>query len=439
MINYMDRLTLNQTAKRIKDELQLNNQGYGEIEFGFGVAFAFGALFMGWSVDRWNVRWLYPIALFGWSASGFATGFASSFTQLFACRVALGFFESGNWPCALRTTQRILRPAERTLGNSILQSGAAIGAVLTPLIVVQLVTGPGTWPYPFFVIGILGTGWVVLWLVSVRRQDLSFRPESRLASAEENDVDKASPPKFVSLIETVVKETRSFARVLRNRRFWVLVVLVVGINLTWHFFRVWLPLFLQEHHGYAEQTVQWFSTVYYMATDAGSLTAGFSALWLARKGISVHNSRVAVFGVCSLLTLLSLAVAYIEAGPLLIGLLLLLGFGALGLFPVYYSLSQDLTVQHQGKLTGTLGFTTWMVSAAMHPIVGAWLDQTKDWSRALALAGLPPVAGLIVLTVLWGPVRLHTAESMVGECETLDRTGLSSDVIEDASDKIRGQ
>ena len=44
MINYMDRLTINQTAGRVKEELRLNDQQYGSIEFAFGVAFAAGAL-----------------------------------------------------------------------------------------------------------------------------------------------------------------------------------------------------------------------------------------------------------------------------------------------------------------------------------------------------------------------------------------------------------
>ncbi|HMF13603.1 MAG TPA: MFS transporter [Gemmataceae bacterium] len=116
----------------------------------------------------------------------------------------------------------------------------------------------------------------------------------------------------------------------------------------------------------------------------------------------MHASRVAIYAVCCLLALLSFGVAHVERGPLLFALLVLLGFGALGVFPVYYSFSQELTVKDQGRLTGTLSFTTWMVSAVMHPIVGDWLDRTKDWPTALGLAGLPPFLGLIVLLIFWG-------------------------------------
>src|SRR5579872_3993160 len=76
MINYMDRLTVNLTAQRIKAELRLSNEQYGQVESGFGLAFALGALVFGVLADRWNVRWLYPAALLLWSVAGFATGFA---------------------------------------------------------------------------------------------------------------------------------------------------------------------------------------------------------------------------------------------------------------------------------------------------------------------------------------------------------------------------
>src|SRR5262249_53749971 len=128
MINYMDRLTVNAMSQRITDEFELNEKEYGQIEFAFGIAFAMGNLLAGYSGDRWNVRWLFPAAVVLWSGAGFVTGFAQSLFGLMACRFSLGLFESGNWPCALRTTQRILPPAERTMGNSLLQSGAAIGA-----------------------------------------------------------------------------------------------------------------------------------------------------------------------------------------------------------------------------------------------------------------------------------------------------------------------
>ena len=100
MLNYMDRQALAQQATEISRELKLNNEDYSRIESGFGLAFAVGGIVTGFLADRLSPRWLYPAVLLGWSAVGFATGWVTSFRELFVCRVLLGFFESGQWPCA---------------------------------------------------------------------------------------------------------------------------------------------------------------------------------------------------------------------------------------------------------------------------------------------------------------------------------------------------
>ena len=187
-----------------------------------------------------------------------------------------------------------------------------------------------------------------------------------------------------------------------TRRFWVCVLLVIMVNLTWHFFRAWLPLFLQEGHTYTMSDNNYFSIAYYSAADLGALAAGFATLYLARRGVSVHDGRLVVFLTCALLTSLSVVAAMLPQGPWLLGILVVIGFGALGLFPVYYSLSQELTVRHQGKITGTLGCITWLVSAGMHKLVGLWLDKTKDYSLVVALAGLAPLIAFVGLALFWG-------------------------------------
>lgn len=441
MLNYMDRLTLNQTAVRIKQEMSLDNRDYGHLESGFAFAFALGGLVFGWMADRWSVRWIYPAAILAWSAAGFSTGLATAFGGLLLCRFCLGLAEAGNWPCALRTTQHILPPSERSMGNSILQSGAALGAIVTPLLVMALVTGPGTWRYLFQAVGAVGVIWVALWLWRVRREDLAI-PQAKparslivilavLIGLLGLDVFvhlKAAEDPLVPLLVKVGVTTAGIVAVfvwLRHitsddttvprgvfvRRYWVLVVLVVTLNATWHFFRAWMPLFLQESHQYSEAEVQKFTVAYYVITDVGCLTAGYVTLLLAQRGLSVHWSRVLVFGACALLTTLSLAVAFLPAGPLLLGLLLVIGFAALGLFPNYYSFSQEITVQYQGKVTGSLGCTCWLSMSLLHELVGDSIQRTGSYSQAMALAGLLPLIGVAALVLFWGPVTTRARES----------------------------
>ena len=134
MINYMDRQTLANLSVRITEEFKLSQEEYGNIEFVFGWGFAIGSLAFGILADRISVRVLYPLVLLGWSAMGFITGVTDGYAAMLACRALLGFFEAGHWPCALRTTQCVLSRSDRMMGNSVLQSGASLGAIFTPLI-----------------------------------------------------------------------------------------------------------------------------------------------------------------------------------------------------------------------------------------------------------------------------------------------------------------
>src|SRR5262249_12842631 len=117
MLNYMDRLTLNLTATNILAYFQLDERDYGRLESAFAYAFALGAIIAGWMTDRWNVRGIYAAVVLAWSAAGFLTGLAQGFLGLLVCRFLLGLTEAGNWPCALRTTQRLVPPEQRSLGN----------------------------------------------------------------------------------------------------------------------------------------------------------------------------------------------------------------------------------------------------------------------------------------------------------------------------------
>jgi MFS family permease len=283
MLNYMDRMALNNMSVRITDELELTQERYGDLEFAFGLAFAAGSLCFGMLADRLSIRWLYPAVVVAWSLVGLLTGLAEGFGQMLACRTMLGFFEAGHWPCALRTTQALLAPERRMFGNSLLQSGGAIGAIVTPLVILALVgttQAAGAWRLPFLVIGGCGAIWVVAWLVLIG-------PEPALAGRAGGTAADARG------------WSAWWEACLGNRRFWALVPFVVGINLTWHLARAWLPKFLQQGRGLSEMQSLLFNSGYYVAADVGCIAAGAAGVWLARSGMSQFGARSLVATACS--------------------------------------------------------------------------------------------------------------------------------------------
>jgi ACS family hexuronate transporter-like MFS transporter len=111
---------------------------------------------------------------------------------------------------------------------------------------------------------------------------------------------------------------------------------------------------------------------------------------------------MAVFAMCTLLTATSTLVAVLPASWPLLATLLVVGFGSLGQFPMYYAFTQELSVSRLGRVTGTLSFLTWTSTALIQEPIGRWVDSTHSYSAVTFVAGLLPMIGLLALLLLWG-------------------------------------
>ena len=189
--------------------------------------------------------------------------------------------------------------------------------------------------------------------------------------------------------------------VVVSRRFGVTLVILFSIHTAWQFLRVWLPMFLQKGRGYSESSVLYFNSVYFAATDIGCIAAGAVSLWLARRGLTPHTAKCRVYLACSLLTALSVLVAALPKGWPLLATLLLVGAGALGVYPCYYSFVQELSSQHVGKLTGLIATLVWAISSPVHKYFGRHVDQTQSFDLGIAVVGMTPLVGYFALRLFW--------------------------------------
>lgn len=397
-LNYMDRVALNQTSVEVKKAFELNDNDWGTVEAAFSIAFALGTISAGWLVDRVGVYFVYPLLVVGWSVAGFMTGFATGFGSLLAFRFLLGLFEAGNWPCGIRTTRQVLPPDERPFGNSLFQSGTAIGAIVTPFVVLAClrIIGPTDaewWRWPFRFIGLFGLLWVVAWFAVAPRRMVDRPPTDEEA--------KAKTP---------------FSAIFRDRRFWLTVAVVIGVNSSWHTFRAWMPFYLRERRGYSAEDLQYFTIAYYLAADIGTWTVGLAVLAMTKGGRELHSSRMIGFAACVGLVLASVAIPFASDGYLLVAIFFVFAFGALGLFTAYFSLSQELSGAHQGKVTGTLGFINAIYLAAMYRIEGKVIHEigrgyeadgmaiheiARKYEPIFACAALPALVAFVLVWRYW--------------------------------------
>ena len=222
---------------------------------------------------------------------------------------------------------------------------------------------------------------MVLWILLVREQDLRpLPPGSRSTNAPQDD---------------------SFLAAVLSRRFAVLVFSGIAINVAWHLFRVWLPLFLRNGRGYSEEAMLDFNFAYHVATDVGCLAAGFLTAYLCRRGLTAVASRSVTFTACGILASIAAMIPLIPSGPLLFIAILTVGAGLLGVFPCNHAFSQEISRSHQGKITGLLATIIWLTTSPVHVVFGEYVKRTGGYDAALAAAGLLPLAAAAVLWVAW--------------------------------------
>src|ERR1700730_4713985 len=89
-INYIDRANLSVAAPLLKDELGLSASQLGVLFSAFFWTYACMQPLAGWLVDRFEVKWIFAVGFFVWSAATAFTGAMHTFTALLVIRVVLG-------------------------------------------------------------------------------------------------------------------------------------------------------------------------------------------------------------------------------------------------------------------------------------------------------------------------------------------------------------
>jgi MFS transporter, ACS family, hexuronate transporter len=444
VLNYMDRMTIVQVSGQIRAAFGITvYEDFGWVLSTFFMTYALFQVPAGYLVDRWDLRWSYAAAVAWWSLAAVATALVPSLGWLIVCRAVLGVGESFNWPCALRVTARVLPPADRGLGNGIFNSGAAVGAVATPLVVAILTPRYG-WRITFVIIGSAGFVWVAAWLFLVQGKErrLLAKPDR----AEDPSVGGGQPlsataraafgamivaalavaltaiwygpsaiwlgiavamlgPLLIGLLLPADQLpatgwAASLSEVVRHRRFWILVVVSISINICWHFLINWIPTYLKDERGLNEHTGNYLSAVTFLAADAGNLAGGWLSRRLVALGLSVVRARKLVMGVCTLMILVGPGVYFRQSDTSAMVLVSVMAAGTAAFMANYFAFTQDVSSRNTGLIVGYLGGLGNLFVARFQPIFGSIKDLTGSFTLNFLIVALAPVVGLACL--LWG-------------------------------------
>src|SRR5215207_658581 len=187
LINYIDRLTISVLAPVITRELGLSNTEFGGVVTWFLLAYTISQGVSGKLYDRVGTRLGFTVSIVTWSAAAAAHAFARGLTSLSALRFVLGFGEAGNWPGAAKAVAEWFPVRQRAFGMAIFNSGAAVGSIVAPPLIIWLQLRYG-WQTTFLFTGALGFCWLALWLVFYQTPD-----RHRWITDEERALIKEAP------------------------------------------------------------------------------------------------------------------------------------------------------------------------------------------------------------------------------------------------------
>jgi ACS family hexuronate transporter-like MFS transporter len=291
LINYIDRLTISVLAPVITKDLGLTNLEFGSIATWFLLAYTVSQALSGRLYDRIGTRLGFTVSIAVWSLAAMATATARSLFSLSFFRFILGAGEAGNWPGAAKAVAEWFPVKERAFGMAIFNSGAALGAVIAPPLIVFLQLRYG-WQSTFLVTGTLGLLWLPLWLSVYRGAPGEDQPPHP-PLAGKRTLECPSPARGRGWREAP-GEGVAWRDLLDHRQTWAIVLARFIVDPTWWLYITWLPKYLNDARGFSLTKIGLFAWIPYLAADIGSLLGGWLSGYLIARGWSVDRARKAV-------------------------------------------------------------------------------------------------------------------------------------------------
>ncbi|MBA4197069.1 MAG: MFS transporter [Chitinophaga sp.] len=281
-INYIDRNVISFLKSTFTEQLHWTDGDYANIEIIFKVFYAFGMFGAGRVIDKLGTKIGYLLATLLWSIAGICTAFVNTVTGFAVVRGALGVTESGNFPSAIKTMAEWFPKKERALATGIFNSGANIGAIITPLSI-PFIIGHWGWQAAFVITGLLGFIWVIFWffIYEVPRKHKKLSP-AELAYIE-SDKD-----------EVVVEENApkiSWGKLLTYKQTWAFAIGKFLTDPIWWFYLFWLPDFFEStYHVKLTGTSIPIATIYLIST-IGSVWGGWLPMRFINNGMPAFKAR----------------------------------------------------------------------------------------------------------------------------------------------------
>jgi len=349
-INYIDRANLSVAAPLLRTELGLSPTQLGILLSAFFWTYACMQLVAGWLADRFDVKWVFAIGFFAWSAATAVTGLIHTFALLLVMRVLLGIGESVAYPCYCKIFATHFKEHQRGVANAVIGAGQSLGPGLGMLFGGVLVARFGWRPF-FIGLGLVSLLWLPPW----------FRWMPRTAGHTAGNLE----------------ERPSVSEIIRQRSAWGTWIGHFCTNYPFYFLLTWLPLYLVEERGFSLNHMAKIGGSTFLVAVVSCLICGWlSDRWI-RSGATPTRVRKTFMVTGEICTGLFMSGAVLAGPGLGVALLLLAGasFGLLN--SNMNAITQTLAGKHAaGRWMGIQNFVGNLAGWVAPTLTGLLVQRT---------------------------------------------------------------
>jgi MFS transporter, ACS family, hexuronate transporter len=285
VISYIDRLVISVLKPTLAAEYNWSETGYADMAFYFQLVYGVAFLISGRIIDKIGAKAGYAFAMTIWTIGHVMHTLFTSTAGMILARLPLAMGEAATYPAALVAANSWFPKRERALAIGILNAGANVGAIVTPLLVPAIALTWG-WRAAFIVTGLCSVVWLVVWLVFYRKP----REHKLVTPAElawiESDAATAEP---VAPVEAPSKVT--ILQLLKFPQTWAYMSGRFLIDPVWWTFLFWLPAFFSHQFGVKLGGFGPPLVAIYLLADLGSIFGGYASSSFIKRGWHINKAR----------------------------------------------------------------------------------------------------------------------------------------------------
>lgn len=383
MITFVDRICISVAGKSIQEDLGLTLEQWGWVLGAFVISYGLFEIPAGALGDRIGPRRVLFRIVTWWSVFTALTGLVSGFKQLVVVRFLFGVGEAGAFPNFSAAIARWFPAVERARAQSVVWMASRIGGAIAPLLVIPIQQAYG-WRVSFFIFGVVGVLWAVLWLWWFRDNP-----------ADKTGISAAELAVIHGVTGPATHTAPPWRQLFAQPTLWWIMLMYHANAWCGFFYLTWMHTFLVNGRGYSAQDLIAYSWLPFVVGAAANLLGGYVSDHLVQRiGLRWGRSLLGVTGLGAAAVFLTATIFTADKQLTVVYLALAYGCSDFAL-PVAWAVCLDVGRKHTGVVTGAMNMAGQLGSFLTTVLFGYIVTAFGSYNAPLVPIALMSVIGAL--------------------------------------------